>query len=288
MKSILRRVLKRENVLTLLLAIGAILGSIGVPQSLGITSERILLALLGVLALDTLIERLGYLDRIETHTIGLQKQIEPIESAQLQSRQQIEELIEALSESTTTIIESVQGVELRAFNSENDLLSYANNRLLEAQTQIDDLSWSPVTSLGHGLSETQSIGTEHLKHIIRVARKIPYREVYMFNHPRRVEKLRTCVIQEDLPGYSCAYYKDSQVPLLQFMVIDREEVIVLSAQFAAKLAIRHPHIVRLFAEYYDQVWNGAIPIKIGTTFRDENLIASILHENPLPTMAGNP
>jgi hypothetical protein len=65
MNRVIRSLFRRENVLVVLLVIGAFLGVIGVPQKIGITADQILLALLAVLALDTLIERLGYLDRIE-------------------------------------------------------------------------------------------------------------------------------------------------------------------------------------------------------------------------------
>jgi hypothetical protein len=72
-----KRIFKRENILVLLLVIGALLGIVGVPQHLGITSEQILLALLAVFALDMLIERLGYLDRIEAQLVSIADKIEP-------------------------------------------------------------------------------------------------------------------------------------------------------------------------------------------------------------------
>jgi len=73
----IRKLFKRENILVLSLLFVALLSIVGVPQSLGITSEQILLLLIGVLALDTLIERLGYLDRIETQITELNNKLEP-------------------------------------------------------------------------------------------------------------------------------------------------------------------------------------------------------------------
>jgi hypothetical protein len=81
MNSVVKKVFRRENVLVVLLVAGALLGVIGVPQNIGISSDQILLALLGVLALDMLIERLGYLDRIETHIADLENKIQPRVSA---------------------------------------------------------------------------------------------------------------------------------------------------------------------------------------------------------------
>lgn len=77
----IKKTLKRENILVILLMVAALLGLLGVPQTIGITSEQIILGLLGVLAIDTLIERLGYLDRIETHITHLGNKIEPRVSA---------------------------------------------------------------------------------------------------------------------------------------------------------------------------------------------------------------
>jgi len=54
-----KKCLKRENLLVVVLVVAAILGIVGVPQSIGITTDQIILALLGVLALDTLLERIG-------------------------------------------------------------------------------------------------------------------------------------------------------------------------------------------------------------------------------------
>jgi hypothetical protein len=53
------------------------------------------------------------------------------------------------------------------------------------------------------------------------------------------------------------------------MIIDGEEVFILSDQLQSKLAIRHPHIVRLFSEYYETIWKSATPIKIGAMIEEQ-------------------
>lgn len=84
------KIFKRENILILTLILGAVLGIIGIPQYIGITSDQLLLALLGVLAVDTLVERLGYLERIE-------KQITKIES-KLETKVSADDLLHPRSE----------------------------------------------------------------------------------------------------------------------------------------------------------------------------------------------
>lgn len=73
---IINRVFRRENTLILLLVVSAILGLIKIPQKIGVTNDQIIMALLAVIALDTLIIRLGYLDRIENNIENIGKKIE--------------------------------------------------------------------------------------------------------------------------------------------------------------------------------------------------------------------
>ncbi len=77
MRKLLRAIFKRDHILVLLLVIGAIVGATGIPQRFGFGSEQVILALLAVLALDALIERIGYLDRIENEISELKNRIDP-------------------------------------------------------------------------------------------------------------------------------------------------------------------------------------------------------------------
>lgn len=198
-----------------------------------------------------------------------------LERMQRDYRQNTEKLTQAISQSTRTIIESLGGFEFKQFESGTELMKYINKRLLQARRQVDDLSWSYVVGLGRDLNIVQEINTEYTKRIARVSEKIPYREIFIFNRKDRIEKLKKR-LEENLPGYSCAYYENTAVPLLQFMIIDGEEVIVLSDMLESKFAIRHPHLVKLFVEYYEEIWKRATQIKMGTTV-NQDVIESILH-----------
>ena len=79
----IKRLFVPKNVLILLVTSLALLGVI-VPdllQRLGFSLERVILALLAGLAIDTLIERLGYLERIESQVFNLERRIESHVSA---------------------------------------------------------------------------------------------------------------------------------------------------------------------------------------------------------------
>jgi hypothetical protein len=203
-----------------------------------------------------------------------------LEDMQADTDQRLEELSQLLSQSTVTIIDSLEGVELRKFETGNDMLSYVNKRLLQARQRIDDLSWSPALGLEHSLEATQEIEAQYAERIGRVSQRIPYREVFCFNRPGRVSKLEKR-LEQDAPGYSCAYYEETEVPLLQFMIIDDEEVFILSDQLQSKLAIRHPYVVSMFSEYYEAIWNNATPIKVGTMI-EKDVVERILGKEEEP------
>jgi hypothetical protein len=61
----LRQLVEFRNIVPLLAITLAFLATVGIPQRWGFDTDHIILALLGVLALDTAVERLGYLRKIE-------------------------------------------------------------------------------------------------------------------------------------------------------------------------------------------------------------------------------
>jgi len=189
----------------------------------------------------------------------------------------IENLEKVINNSTITTIASIKGVEVTPFESAADLMRYVTQRLKQAQNQIDDLSWSPIDGLESNLNNSQKAYKEYEEHITKTSVKIAYREVMVFNHPARVENLQRR-IAENAPGYSCSYYEQPNVPVIQFIIIDKSEVIVLSDQFQTKFALRHPYIVKLFQEYYEEIWKNSIPIKNKTEIKLD-VVSKILNTN---------
>lgn len=61
----LRNLFKRDKIVIVLVIISASLGVFGIPQRFGFTTEKLILAILAVIAFDILIEKLGYLEDIE-------------------------------------------------------------------------------------------------------------------------------------------------------------------------------------------------------------------------------
>lgn len=90
MKNFTARLFKREHLLSLLLVLAAILGIFDIPQHLGISEMKIVLALLGILALDHIVEKIGYFDKLE-------KQISLVDS-KLQSSMNVDEFFKTKTE----------------------------------------------------------------------------------------------------------------------------------------------------------------------------------------------
>jgi exonuclease VII small subunit len=249
------------SITVILSGLVSILDFLGVLDSMSWLAGRIptlTLLVIGLMAGYLIIERKSHLEKMN-RDLG----------------NSIENLSHELRKSTESTIASLNGVEIKLFDSGTELLQYVNQRLKQAQNQIDDLSWSPIIGLKSDLNTSRKAYQEYEEHITKASSKIAYREVMVFNHPARIENLQRR-IAENAPGYSCSYYETPIVPLLQFMIIDRQEVIVLSDQFQTKFALRHPHIVKLFQEYYEEIWRNSTPIKIKTEIKSD-VVSKILN-----------
>jgi len=189
---------------------------------------------------------------------------------QKENREGFESIESLLESSRVSIIDSLNGVDVQHFTSGNELMQYINKRLGQAKKQIDDLSWSSAISLSSGLNTTQELNREFAEKTSTISQKIAYREVFVFNRPGRKEKLQTR-LAENRAGYSCAFYEKVEVPVLQFMIIDKEEVLLLTDEFETKFSVRQPQIVKLFIEYYEAIWKQAKPIKMGTVIHQETI-----------------
>lgn len=197
-------------------------------------------------------------------------------------RHRIENATEKISQvqkdSAHFIIESLDGVETVTFPSEVDCLKYITERISQAEIRIDDLSWSVGSHGSHPLSP--ALNENYLTALNDAIQRVGFREVLIFNTPARVEKLRRR-IADNWFGYSCAYYdiETAKTPLLQFMIIDEREVIFLTDAYTSNLAIRHPQIVKMFVEYYNDIWQKALKLKEGNKIYKERVDAILKNDD---------
>jgi hypothetical protein len=186
-------------------------------------------------------------------------------SLALQQRAKIDNLERLIADSAERLIQSLRGVDVKVFSETRELYRYVAKRMKEAKS-IDDLTWG--LSERERTPESQKAYEEYVSTIPKVCAKgsVTYREVMSFpaeNSLKRADSL----IRQGTPGYHLRYYEVASghmPPLISFMVVDSEEVIfafyrsgLLPSDKEIRLAVRHPEIVRLFADYYDAIWQGA-------------------------------
>lgn len=246
----------------LLGAIASISGVVALLDFLGVLDEvtwlaervpTLTLLAMGLVATYLVVERRGYLENFQST-----------------SNSKIDNLEKQLEDSVQTIVKSLDGIEFRSFDTGNELLTYITKRMTQAKSRIDDLSWSPAISWKHGLDTTRKLNQKYVEQTVKASNKLLYREIFIFNRPGRIERLKQR-LDENAPGYSCAYYESNNIPVIQFMIIDGEEIIFLTDQFPHYFAFRHPEIVALFSEYYEVIWVNAAPLKLGETIVQEEV-----------------
>lgn len=194
----------------------------------------------------------------------------------LERRSQLEamhtELKEALNKlavgqdkATQTLIESLQGVQVRKFDNGHELLRYMYDLVAKSQVRIDDLSWRATFTTRNYGDFAHNMGSQYVPIMQDAVQRVPYREIMIFNKPGRKERFQS-LITDNKPGYSCAYYQtDTEIPLLQFMIIDLREVIIFEDLAANSICISHPLIAKYFADYYEEIWQKAVKLKLGKT-----------------------
>ncbi len=158
------------------------------------------------------------------------------------------------------ILKGLEGVEFVKFNDPNEQIEYIINRLHNAKISVSDFTWAPKVSASFDSPVRQKLEKKYVTAIKSASKKISYREIFIFSHKSRIEKLKEhyqkANSSDDISGYSCAFYEDTNFPRLQFMLIDDTEVIFTSGQYL-KCAIKNTNIVEIFSKYYSTAWDHA-------------------------------
>jgi hypothetical protein len=217
--------------------------------------ETLLLPLLAVLGLYIIHERRIFIERLGS---DLSKKLVTLEAS-------VSAITASFGDAVQLLINSLNAAEFKSFDSEIALKRYLNQRALGAEHNIDDLTWAhnrPQTTLRRSpeqQTEWDRLENEYENSIRSVARTRTYREVFILSRPSRVEKLKRRH-QEKSAGYLCRVLPDSPIPRLQFVIIDRREIIFISGNHQVFCAIKHPGLVKLFADHYEEIWESASPL----------------------------
>lgn len=170
-----------------------------------------------------------------------------------------------------SIINSVHGVKLTTFRDAGEQELYLARRIKEAKLEVCDLSWKEQLSRHYSLKSRKKTHKSYEIGIAKACKTIPYREIFIFSDERRKEKLQRR-IKENIPGYSCRYFnKSSSIPRLQFVIIDREEIVFASSSYPTLCSIKHKELGSIFQSYYNDVWDHATPLKEGDRIFSEEV-----------------
>jgi hypothetical protein len=181
-----------------------------------------------------------------------------------------EQLVAKLAKHAEQLLRGVHGAQVTVFPTSAEQEIYLAKRLDEASVEICDLSWKETLSLHAGLPARVRSQKTYENSIAKAAKRIPYREVFVFSDERRKAKLERR-LTENTPGYSCRYFPNPcSIPRLQFVVIDREEIVFASSTYPVLCAIRQAELAQVFQSYYEAIWAAATPLKDGLkTYHNE-------------------
>jgi hypothetical protein len=164
----------------------------------------------------------------------------------------------------------VKGVFVKKLHTSEEYYGYLAERVATANKSVDDVTWGAVSPAG--LVETERDAFTAYRQSVKAACARPnlkFREIYSFPSMSRVERLEE-TIASSLNNYHARYYEvtsDKVPPLLQFTIIDGEEVIFGTGRGANRskesetyLTVRSRTIAEKFGQYFSIVWDSARPI----------------------------
>jgi len=184
-------------------------------------------------------------------------------------------LIAKFVEHATELLRGVHGAHVRVFSNSAEHELYLAKRFDDATVEICDLSWKELWSRHTELPVRVRARKTFETSVVKAARRISYREVFIFSDERRKAKLQRRLI-ENAPGYSCRYFPTPcSIPRLQFVIIDHNEIVFSSSSYRVLCAIRQDELAQVFQSYYEMIWAAATPLKDGLKIYDEE-VAKVL------------
>ena len=177
------------------------------------------------------------------------------------SKQLLVEGSYAVQKQITDAIASVNGVEFREFPDELELKRYLNRITLEAKESVDDLTWAHRKAVQGLLPrpadqqiEWEALEAEHATIVAQISKTKIYREIFILSREDRISKILRRK-EEAAPLYFCKVLGDAQIPRLQFVVVDKREVVFISSNHRVLCSIKHPKLGKVFMDYFEDAWS---------------------------------
>ncbi len=159
---------------------------------------------------------------------------------------------------------------VRSFDTLAALYAHLVRRMRRSRV-IDDLSWAKAEIQEKSGADRHGY-EKYLATKLEVCQEphVTFREVFTFPTKRRLERA-LAHIDRNLYGYSASYYPSptrDRIPRLSFIIFDAEEAVVFfysgdgrSARTEIRLSITEPHLVGMFCDYYNSIFDGGTILK---------------------------
>jgi hypothetical protein len=145
---------------------------------------------------------------------------------------------------------------VRRLDGYEEQLSYIVKRIKQARKCVYDITWAqPFRSLVIASDRDRD---RYIKAIESASDRILYHEITMFcGSQRRADKVRRLLHGKNAGKYfELAVYSDlpeDAPPRWQFLIIDKEEVILPDL----RLSVKQPEVVDYFCRFYEALWDQA-------------------------------
>ena len=155
-----------------------------------------------------------------------------------------------------------------SFSSRTDYVTYRANRLRVAQ-KINDVTWRFQGYSGQTFSHGEVTARRNEFKLISQILKRPdviWRGVGVFNSLERFMEEKSLITDLENVGYNFGIYEAdsrSSPPRVGFMIIDDKELLIAYPHKDIRLAIQHPEIVKLYSEYFEDIWQLSYKLKQG-------------------------
>lgn len=172
----------------------------------------------------------------------------------------LERIERSITDNTERILTSLSGVEANLLPTADEAFKYMAESIVKAEHRIDHAALAPPIQRREPYSK---IWEQAITKVLK-ANKVMYRYITAsFADAARWERVKRRLTDPNIQKYYVGYYhvSASTIPLLSFFLIDEREVIMRypyePGQLEMFLSIKHPDVVRLFAEYYRNLWRQA-------------------------------
>lgn len=169
-------------------------------------------------------------------------------------------LLNQILSETELLLTSCNTVITKEFPNSAELESYVSERIRNAKEEVLDLTWKKSLSGEELLPKRKTATKKYDNSIKKISKDLAYKEIFILDQYGRKEKLKRRLL-ENSPGYSCAYFQPCEVPRIQFIIIDKKEILFVSSSYGIKSAFYDEKLVTIFRNYFFEAWHDAIKIK---------------------------